>query len=140
MKSKAIVSIMRLFFLFSFLCTVEAGSIAFPGTDVDGTPYSLAAFGDHITIFGGVYPSNLPLQYPIENGRFSKCGGGTGICFVITPSSSNIKDIAARNAWLAMLLKASSTGNSAEVSWHDNDEDAATCLTIAGAICAVSTQ
>jgi hypothetical protein len=115
-----------------------AEQITFPGSDMDGTPYTLSVFKDHITVFGGHPPSNLPLQYPIVDGRFSACGTGTGICFVITPSSLSAIDIAVRNSWVALMMKASATGDPVTVTWHENDTDAALCLTIAGAICVVN--
>ena len=51
------------------------------------------------------------------------CGNGAGICFTFTGSSVNLVEIAIRNSWLAILLKASTTGVPVKVSWADNDED-----------------
>jgi len=99
-----------------------AGSTQFPGQDLDGTGYNLIVYKDHITIYGGQPPSNLPLQYANDGEYFVPCGQGTGICFTLTGSTLDSVETAIKNAWIAVLLKASSTGVPANVYWSDTDE------------------
>ena len=78
---------------------------------------------DHITIFGGQPPSNLPLQYAHDGEYFVPCGQGTGICFTLTGSTLDPVETAIKNAWGAVLLKTSATGVPVTVRWADCDED-----------------
>jgi hypothetical protein len=110
--------------VFLFPAVGFAGSLEFPGKDADGTTaYRLYVFKDHIAIFGADgTTSNLPLQAPIVDGCYTQCGTGQGVCFALTGATFDPHDTAKKNAWLAVLLKASATGQPASIHWSDTDE------------------
>lgn len=103
-----------------------AGSTQFPGQDKDGTDYTLSVYKDHITIYGAdgsASDSYLPRQYSTDGTHFTECGQGAGSCFTLTGSTLDSVETAAKNAWIAVLLKASTTGVPVSVRWADSDEE-----------------
>lgn len=102
--------------LFSVCCF--AGEIQFPRSDL-----VLVVYKDHFTIYGsGSKESGLPLQKHKTADNYVSCGTGIGACFTLTCSTSNSIETASRNSWVAVLLKASSTGVPITVYWSDSAE------------------
>ena len=85
-----------------------AGTITFPDQDVHA--YRLTIYRDHFTIWDYGCCSELPLS------------DGTNY-WIQTGPTRNQKEMATRNAWLAILLQAQSTEKPVLVEYADTDSD-----------------